>query len=146
MSAPKFFSEEDKKEISAAITKAEEHTRGEIRVFVEKKCKGDVMKRAVKIFHQLKMHKTQHRTGVLIYVAHDDHQLAIIGDKSIHEKVQQEFWDQVKDEMLSHFSEGKFVLGMKHAIARSGAELKKHFPADGENPNELSNEVVVSEK
>jgi len=138
-----FLSEEEKKEIAAAITAAEHHTRGEIRVYVEKNCKGDVMKRAVKIFHQLKMHQTQHHSGVLIYVAHDDHQLAIVGDKGIHEKVKQEFWDQVKNEMLTHFSEGKFVNGLKHAITRTGAELKKHFPEDGDNPNELSNEVVT---
>jgi len=143
MAAPKFLSEEEKKEIADAIGKAEQHTIGEIRVYAEKKCKQDPMKRGLKLFQQLGMQRTRMHTGVLIYVAHDDHKMAIIGDEGIHEKVKQEFWDEVMREIAAHFSDGNFVNGLKHAINRCGTELKKHFPADEINPNELSNEMVI---
>lgn len=143
MASSKFLSEEEDKEIAAAIENAERYTIGEIRVFIEKKCREDVMVRTKKIFYQLKMQHTLAHTGVLLYVAYDDHKLAILGDEGIHEKVKQEFWDEVMKEMMSNFSTGSFVNGLKHAIAKCGNELKKYFPADEINPNELSNEVVT---
>jgi uncharacterized membrane protein len=91
--ASSFLSDKEKHEIALTIHEAELHTRGEIRLYIEKKCKGDVMERALKIFHQLNMHHTKERNGVLIYVAYVDHVFAILGDKGIHEKVPEHFWD-----------------------------------------------------
>ena len=138
-----FLSAVEKKEIAHAISLAEANTLGEIRVYIEKRCKGDEKVRAVKVFHQLKMHRTMFHTGVLIYIAHEDHAFAIIGDRGIHEKVSDAFWEEVKERMKSFFVEGKFAEGIKHAVKECGDHLKKHFPADGNNPDELSNEVVI---
>jgi uncharacterized membrane protein len=144
--ASAFLSAHDKKEIAAAIQLAEKDTIGEIRVFVEKKCDEDPLQRALKHFHKLKMHETKGHTGVLIYVAHDDRKLAIVGDEGIHSKVPENFWDDVKNLMTQFFSEAKFAEGLKHAIAKCGEHLKKHFPSSGSNPNELSNEVIIGDK
>jgi len=141
-----FLSAHEKKEIAAAIKEAEKNTIGEIRVFVEKKCDEDPLHRALKIFHKLKMQQTKAHTGVLIYVAHDDHKLAILGDEGIHSKVPENFWDEAKNLMTQYFSEGKFGEGLKQAIATCGEQLKKHFPSTGSNPNELSNEVIIGDK
>ena len=138
-----FLSDSEKKEIAHAIAEAESHTSGEIRVYIERKCKGDEKKRAIKIFHQLKMHRTIFHTGVLVYIAHEDRAFAIIGDRGIHEKVPENFWDDVKELMKNHFVEGKFAEGISKAIKLCGEHLKKHFPSDGHNPDELSNEVVI---
>jgi uncharacterized membrane protein len=144
--ATAFLSSHDKKEIAAAIQEAEKNTIGEIRVFVEKKCNEAPLQRALKMFHKLKMHQTKAHTGVLIYVAHDDHKLAILGDEGIHAKVPENFWDEAKNLMTQYFSEGKFAEGLKQAIAKCGEQLKKHFPSTGSNPNELSNEVIIGDK
>src|SRR6266576_5613757 len=121
--ATAFLSAHDKKEIATAIKEAERNTIGEIRVFVEKKCDEGPLERPLKIFHKLKMHHTKAHTGVLIYVAHDDHKLAIIGDEGIHSKVPENFWDDVKNLMMQLFSEGKFAEGLKKAIAMCGEHL-----------------------
>ena len=138
-----FLSEAEKKQIAQAIAEAEAHTSGEIRVYVEPKCKGDEKERAIKVFHQLKMHRTMFHTGVLIYIAHNDHAFAIIGDRGIHEKVPDNYWEEVKEMMKNYFTEGKFAEGIIKAVTQCGEHLKIHFPSDGNNPDELSNEVVT---
>jgi uncharacterized membrane protein len=144
--ASSFLSKKEKQEIALTIHEAEQHSRGEIRVFIEKKCKQDVMERALKIFHQLNMHHTKERNGVLIYVAYIDHVFAILGDKGIHEKVPENFWDDVKELLAKNFAEGKFTEGLKQAILQCGEHLKKHFPAKRNDTNELSDEVVFGDE
>ena len=146
MAAPAFLSEEEKKEVAAAIKKAEEQTFGEIRVYLEKKCKGDSYSRALKIFHTLHMNETRLHSGVLIYLAYDDHVFAIVGDQGIHEKVPSTFWDDVKETMRLHFASGNFKHGITEAVVLCGNHLKKHFPTGDNNPNELSNEVITGDE
>ncbi|MEO5673960.1 MAG: TPM domain-containing protein [Chitinophagales bacterium] len=143
MAATDFLSDEEKKEIALAIQAAEGGTIGEIRVYLEKKCKDDAMTRALKIFGQLKMELTKDRTGVLIYIAHDDRVFAILGDEGINAKVPENFWDEVKELMAASFAEGNFVSGIKSAIGQCGIHLQKHFPGHEQDTNELSDEVVI---
>jgi hypothetical protein len=72
MNAVNFFSKEEKATIMAAVKEAELNTSGEIRVHIDNHCKGDVMDRAAWWFGKLKMHKTEKRNGVLIYLAVKD--------------------------------------------------------------------------
>ena len=138
-----FFSSEEHDRIISAIKAAERETSGEIRLFVEKRCKVDVLDRAAFIFHKLGIHDTKHRNGVLIYIAHDDRQFAIIGDAGINNVVPQNFWDSIKEEMLKHFSQRKFADGISKAIHESGEALKKYFPYEDGDKNELSDEIVL---
>src|SRR5204862_8020714 len=83
-----FFTDEDKQLIVEAVQHAEQRTSGEIRVFVENRCRYvNAMDRGIEIFENLQMHKTQLRNAVLGYVAIKDRQLAVFGDEGIHEKV-----------------------------------------------------------
>jgi uncharacterized membrane protein len=66
------FTEEEIRAIESAIAKAEQQTSGEIRLFVDLRCKGEVMDRAVWVFRRLKMHRTKERNGVLFYIALND--------------------------------------------------------------------------
>ena len=138
-----FLSADEKKEVAQAIALAERNTSGEIRVFIEKKCKEDPVKRAIAVFRQLEMQRTMFHTGVLIYIASADQSVAIIGDQGIHEKVPANFWDDEVALLKGFFAEGKFAEGIVAVVAACGAQLHKHFPMDGSNPDELSNEVVI---
>jgi uncharacterized membrane protein len=138
-----FFSHEEHGRIIASIKEAERQTSGELKLFIEKHCKGDVLDRAAFIFHKLGIHDTKHRNGVLIYIAHDDRQFAIIGDAGINNVVPQNFWDSIKEEMLKHFSQGKFADGISKAIHESGEALKKYFPYEEGDKNELSDEIAL---
>lgn len=127
-----------------AIQQAEEHSSGEIRVHVDSKTDVENAKVAFDMFKNLGMDKTQHRNGVLFHVNFEQKYLTIIGDKGIHEKVQQKFWDNLHDKITHAFSEGKYFEGLRDAILETGLELKKFFPVNGDNPNELPNEIVFS--
>jgi uncharacterized membrane protein len=136
-----FFTPEEQDDIKQAIMNAELDTSGEIRVHIESVCKGDVLDRAAYVFHKLGMTKTEHRNGVLIYLAVRNRKFAIIGDKGIHKVVPPDFWDSIKSKMLDYFREEKFSEGLVHAITESGKHLKKFFPYQKNDVNELPDDV-----
>lgn len=138
----KIFSLAQQQEIINAIKEAELNTSGEIRVHIEKKCKEDVLDHAAFIFDKLEMQKTALRNGVLFYLAVEDKKLAILGDAGINQKVPIGFWDNIKENMITNFKEGKFTEGLSRGIILAGEQLKKHFPHNKKNDaNELSDEI-----
>lgn len=136
------FSEEQKEAIKNAIIEAELNTSGEIRVHIDTKCSGDPVQAAVKIFKQLGMENTEQRNGVLIYVAMDDHKLAIIGDQGINEVVPDHFWDDERDLMIAYFKRGEYTEGLVAGILMVGDQLKGAFPAEFGDRNELEDDVT----
>ncbi|SHN31256.1 TPM domain-containing protein [Mucilaginibacter sp. OK098] len=136
------FTEEEQQRIRTAIENAEKHTSGQIRVCIEKTCSEDVLDRAAKYFHQLDMHKTKLRNGVLIYVATVDRKFAIIGDAGINKVVPANFWDDTKEKMLENFKYGNLVDGIVTGLEISGGHLQKFFPHLADSNNELSDDVA----
>jgi uncharacterized membrane protein len=139
--AKEFFSDTEQSQIIEAIRLAENRTNGEIRVHLEAHCKKDPYERAREVFYQLHMHKTEARNGVLIYIAYDDHKLAILGDEGIHQKVGQDFWHAEKDVLVEHFRKNEYAAGLCKAIADAGEKLRTFFPKTNDNTNELSNDI-----
>ena len=136
-----FLTVDQEQEIIEAIRVAEQNTSGEIRVHIEKTSKNDAFKRAMEVFHYLKMDNTKAQNGVLIYVAVEDNSFVIYGDKGINEVVDVNFWNSTKDVIQSHFKAGDFKLGLVEGILRAGKELETHFPWIHGDNNELSNEI-----
>ncbi len=132
--------EEDQRVVEA-IRQAELNTSGEIKVHIENRCKGDVEQRSLFIFDKLKLNETQLRNGVLIYLAAKDHKFAILGDEGINNVVEDGFWNDVKDLMLSHFKEGRFAEGLEQGIMRCGEKLKAYFPYQSDDINEIPDEI-----
>ncbi|MBL7759267.1 MAG: DUF5130 family protein [Sediminibacterium sp.] len=139
-----YFSPEENEVIVEAIRKAEQRTSGEIRVYVEGKCKlVNPVHRAKAVFHQLKMEQTAARNGVLIYLAMDDRQLAVWGDEGIHQRVGDEFWNKEVALIISEFNQQHFVDGIVRIIRDIGEALVTHFPYDAAgDKNELSDDIV----
>lgn len=141
MSAQNFFTKEEKEDIVLAIKSAELETSGEIRVHVEEKCTGDVKDKAAFLFEKLEMQKTEQRNGVLLYLAIKNRKFAILGDTGINQVVPENFWDEIRDSMLNHFRENHFSDGLIEAISKAGKQLKKHFPYQRDDVNELPDEI-----
>ena len=139
--AKDFFTPQEQEDIKLAIMNAELDTSGEIRVHIENTVTGEVMDRAAYIFRTLGMNKTELRNGVLIYVAVRNRRLAIIGDSGIHSVVPENFWSDIKADMLNHFRENRFTDGLIEAIAATGIQLKKHFPHHSNDVNELPDDI-----
>lgn len=139
--AKDLFTEAEQKQIVEAIKQAEKNTSGEIRVHIDKKCKEDVLDRAAFMFDALDMQKTEQRNGVLIYLAVEDKKLAILGDAGINQKVPVNFWEDVNNIMIDNFKKGNFAKGLSEGIIRAGEQLKKHFPYQKNDVNELSDDI-----
>lgn len=137
-----FLSKKDEEEIIEAIRTAESHTSGEVRVHLEKTTgEKDIFDRAMEVFHMLKMDNTKHDNGVLIYVAVEDHNFVIYGDKGINDVVADNFWESTKDAIVEKFKKGEFKQGLVDGILTAGQQLKKHFPWSEDTRDELSNEI-----
>ena len=143
MKAQEYFTDERLAEIDAAIKQAEKTTSGEIRLYVEDKCKEDVLDHAAFLFGELNMHKTELRNGVLFYLAMQDHKFAILGDAGINAKVDKDFWDHIKEEMVSYFKNGEFAKGLETGISMAGKALAEHFPYLKGDTNELPDDIIV---
>lgn len=146
MAASDRFDESDRLQILAEIKEAEKNTSGEIRLFIEDDCGENVLDRAAFIFKELEMHKTKERNGVLFYLATDSRQFAILGDQGIHSKVEKDFWHAIKHQMQNYFTEGNFLKGLTIGIKMSGDALKKYFPYNKNDKNELSDDIVFGKK
>lgn len=138
------FDQAQQQTIVAAIQSAEKCTSGEIRVYVERHCRYvDPLDRAAQVFAVLKMENTAARNGVLVYVALKDRQLAVLGDRGIHQKVGQAFWNEQVRNILSHFNKADYAGGIAAVVTDIGHALEKHFPYDGAtDKNELPDDIV----
>lgn len=141
LSAKDLFSEQERQQIIEAIKQAERRTSGEIRLHLEDTCSEDVLDHTAFLFEKLNMHKTKHRNGVLFYVSVKDHQFAILGDRGINEKVPTDFWDSVKTAVLHEFVLGNYLKGLIDGIDMAGDKLRRFFPIERDDKNELSDEI-----
>lgn len=138
-----FLSDADLDAVAAAIAAAEATTSAEIRVHLDARCPGEPMPRAVAVFERLGMHQTAARHGVLVYVSVEDHKLAVLGDRGIHERVGQVYWDRLVQGVIAHLRERRHRDGLVHAVAEVGAVLRRHFPRRPDDVNELPDRVSL---
>lgn len=142
--AKHFFSEADEEKIIGAIRAAETRTSGEVRVYIESRCRYvNPLDRAVELFYRLEMNQTRDRNGVLVYVAIRDRQLAVFGDEGIHQKVGSAYWQEEVRSMLSSFNKHDYAEGIRQCVADIGEALHLHFPYDKDtDKNELPDDIV----
>ncbi|WP_026452518.1 TPM domain-containing protein [Aequorivita capsosiphonis] len=146
-----FLTSEEETAIVEAIRISEKNTSGEIRVHLEAnsisteepKKQIDAFDRAAEVFDVLHMNNTKESNGVLIYVAVEDRTLVIMGDKGINDVVGQNFWESTKDTIIKHFKNGDMKQGLVDGILKAGEKLKKHFPYQKDDKNELPDDISV---
>ena len=138
-----FLNEDQEKAVIRAIREAETSSSGEIRVHLEAKCEQeDPIERAKEVFAELNMHETELRNGTIIYVASEDHKIAIWGDEGIHSKVGQNFWDDELELLTKYFMADDYETGLREAVLKIGDKLREFFPYQGEDDiNELPDDI-----
>ena len=138
-----FLSEDDLEAVARAVAQAEQHTSAEIRVHLDHSCPGDALQRAIKVFERLGMHQTAARNAVLVYVSVTDRKLAVIGDRGIHERVGEAYWQGLVAGVLLRMRQQGPRDGLVHAVAETGTALGQHFPRRPHDKNELSDEISL---
>jgi uncharacterized membrane protein len=139
-----FFTQEEKARIVEAIQTAEQRTSGEVRVYIESRCRFvNPLDRATEVFASLKMGETAERNATLVYVAVKDKQAAVYGDAGIHEKVGQAYWEEEVNKMLLCFRQQKLADGLVQCIKDIGEALHYYFPYErATDKNELPDDIV----
>jgi len=138
-----FFTPEQQQLMVEAIWQAEKNTSGEVRVFVESKCRFvDPIDRAKEIFFNLKMDNTKDRNAVLLYLALDDRQLALFADQGIYQRCGGEFWNHEVKKIIAAFTKDDYTGGICLVIKDIGEALKQQFPYDKGDKNELPDEII----
>jgi len=136
----------DQDKVKTAIDDAERQTSGEIRVSVAPLFWGSVEKAADKAFVRLGMTNTKDRNGVLFFVVPSRRRFVVLGDRGIHERVGQDFWNSVAAAVSEKFREGDFTGGLVGGIQKVAEQLATHFPYDASaDKNELPNSVDFPE-
>ncbi|SCY37965.1 putative membrane protein [Desulfoluna spongiiphila] len=97
----------------------------------------EVERRARETFQRLKVRKTEHATGILIYVSLYEHMVHVVGDDTINATLSQQDWTVLCDIIISGFKEGRPEKGMTKGILRCGELLARHFPIQPGDTNEL---------
>ena len=138
------FTVAENERIVESIRNAEKRTSGEVRVFIEPKNPlVSPLERAALIFARLKMEETDHRNAVLLYIATKHKELALYGDKGIHEQVGTVYWEKEVASMLEHFRNNDLATGIVNCIKHIGETLQEKFPyIPTEDKNELPDEII----
>ena len=136
--------------IEAAIAGQETRHRGELRFAVEASLPlpellagVSARERAIEQFGRLRVWDTEHNSGVLIYLLLADRRVEIVADRGIHSRVGDGPWESICRAMQREFARGGFEEGVVAGIQSIGELLAAHFPAVGDNPNELPDKPVV---
>lgn len=99
--------------------------------------------RAVDVFSQLRVWDTEHNNGVLIYLLLADHDVEILADRGIAERVPPAEWERICQTMEQAFRQGQFEQGVLAGIRRVSEHLVAHFPGQGRRGNELSDRPLM---
>jgi uncharacterized membrane protein len=142
-----FLNDDELLRISDKIKETERRTSGEICVSIREQRslserKKDVKEIAEAEFFKRNIDKTRDKTGILIFLLLKDKKFYILADSGINEKVEQNTWDDVKENMQQMFLNGKFCKGILTGIEQVGNILEKYFPIKPDDTNEISNKVL----
>lgn len=97
---------------------------------------------AVRQFLAQGLHKTENRTGVLIFASEAEHYAEVIADEGINAKVPQAVWNDVVAVLIAGIAKGRAADGFIAAIERCGVVLAQHFPPGALDRNELPDKLI----
>lgn len=101
-----------------------------------------VRRRAILLFRAVAQGRTRGKTGVLIYLSLDERRAELVADAAINAKVTPDVWGEAMAALVDGVRAGRAADGMAEAVRQVGAVLARHFPATGDNPNELPDRLI----
>lgn len=136
--------------VEHAVAASERRHCGELRVVVEANLPLHALlrdqsprQRAIESFAQLGVWDTEHNCGVLIYLQLIDRRVEIVADRGIDRRLGDAFWNAVCRRLETAFRDGRYETGILRALVEISAALAEHFPATGDNPDELPNAPLI---
>jgi putative membrane protein len=97
---------------------------------------------AMRQFFAQGLHKTEQRTGVLIFASVAERYAEIVADAGINAKVTPEVWDNAIAALIAAIKDGRPGDGFVAAIEQCGTVLAEHFPPGALNRDELPDKLI----
>src|SRR6476659_2361696 len=97
---------------------------------------------AMQQFFAQGLHRTESRTGVLIFAAVAERYAEIVADAGIDSKVTPQVWAAAIGALIEGIKQGRPGDGFVAAIERCGRVLAEHFPPGALKRDELPNRLV----
>ncbi|MCA9059350.1 MAG: TPM domain-containing protein [Planctomycetaceae bacterium] len=136
---------QEQQRIELAIREAEQVTSAELKVILTRYCWGRLEEKAVRLFHQHGLDRTQHRNAILVLVVMANREILVHGDQAANDAVCADFWKEVCNVMLEHCCDGKVADGVIAGIRLIAETMAGPFPPGLNNPNEISDEVTIDD-
>jgi putative membrane protein len=117
------------------------------RLFTHKKMmREEVESRAGRVFFDARVHHTDTRGGLLIYVSLFERQAMLLADAAITERVGQPKIDALCKQLTDHLRRGSLSTALCETIAAAGNELSKTLPRQADDVNELPDALVLLDR
>lgn len=97
---------------------------------------------AMRQFMAHNVHRTRHRTAVLLFISLAERYAEVIADTGINENVAPCEWQEIVDILTSHARKGLLADGYIKAIGRAGKLLGQYFPASSHDENVLPDHLI----
>jgi uncharacterized membrane protein len=118
---------DERARVAQAIAAAERGTTGRIAVRVIPDKTVDAFDRAKHEFARTGLHRHDAENAALVLIAPKARRFAVVGDRALHERVGDTFWNSIVAETQPYFARGALADGAVHAVGRVGEALHAHF-------------------
>lgn len=93
-------------------------------------------------FLERDLHRTEHGTGLLIFVSEAERYVEILVDHGIANRIANDTWASIVSEFTGAVGRGKTLEGFLKCIADCGEHLQQHVPLTGVR-NELPDRLII---
>lgn len=105
--------------------------------------RDEVADRAQSLFCDQRIHHTTSGTGILIYISLFERMAAVIGDKTVTERLGQAALDEACATLTGQLARGDHAAALVDTIRTVGAKLAEVLPRTGDDENELADALVT---
>ena len=93
-------------------------------------------------FSNLGLNRTKTNQAIIFFVSLDEKYVEIITDKTICEKIKDDYWQTIVDEFVKDVKNNNLSNGYLKAMDSCSEVLIKEFPIAKDDENELANNVI----
>ena len=93
-------------------------------------------------FFRAGINKTKEASGILIYISYLEQKVRILADFGIASKIEVSVWNQIAKNLADNLKTNA-TEAICEAVKECGKVLEENFPAKDENPDEISNELII---
>ena len=109
---------------------------------IQKQRDAEVNRAAAIVFNAQRLHTTRHSAGVLIYLSLFEHRVVVLADAGAMKALDQSILDSICAEAAASLKAGKRLDSILTAIATLKPLLTKQLPIEGDNIDELPNQLI----